>query len=1269
MLKRKQLHQYKHPFDPHPFEAFWCGSWKSVERLRISGGDITVHIDNNGVVTEEDIPMSHLRIKSRKATCHDCTSFLRPGVEICVFFIPQYSKRSDEEKKEPVWIDAKIRSIERKPHDIACTCQFYVSFYINQGPGLMVDKKLGKEICTVNIDQISVLQKLELMPCETQYYRWGSSEDIFSLQQYKLFNGKFSAEITWLLVASVLKQTAFDVRSIHNHVVYEIWDSNHDKDQPNPHNHSYAVNFKVENEILTPIVIQYVPASLEADPDGKEILPMSYYDLMELRRSKRRNVQPERYIGCDDPYEIEVTRLGERKTYTWEYDEMPLALSVQADNEYQKHGDSYRICSSDKRVLSENNLLCTGNFKAGSSKNPRQQSFSRDKGAQENQLAIIPLQTNSLLEENPQFAKSGDHPKEIADYFLNFYGNGSPTFHKKKVPDFDFVDAGSGGSRKDISFRKHQTKRNNFNKRDCFYIRESIYDVRSFKKGSVSAQVCREMIKRCMENIDATLKNEQEQPPVVDQWKEFQTEKSSNKKEPDEKPSTINEEEMSEIDMLWKEMELALASWYLLDASEDSHVQSATEVQKSSKNVEKTCQHDYRLNEQIGTVCRLCGFVDTEIKDVLPPFSATINLSSNKEQKTEEDSENNRTEDGDVAKFSIPTSSSAPSTEGGGNVWALIPELGSKLRAHQKRAFEFLWRNIAGSLIPARMEKKKKKRGGCVISHSPGAGKTLLIIAFLVSYLKLFPGSRPLVLAPKTTLYTWYKEIIKWEVPIPVYQIHGGQTYKYEVLKQRMKLAPGLPRNQDVMHVVDCLEKMQRWLSHPSILLMGYTSFLTLTREDSNYAHRKYMAQLLKQCPGILVLDEGHNPRSTKSRLRKALMKVNTGLRVLLSGTLFQNNFGEYFNTLLLARPRFVNEVLKELDPKYKKRKKDKLTRFSLENRARKLLIDKISRKIDSNVEGERVQVLKTLKKLTSKFIDVHEGSSSDNLPGLQCYTLMMKSTSLQQELLVKLQHNRPVYKGFPLELELLITLGAIHPWLIRTTACSGQYFSPEELEDLEQYKFDMRSGSKVRFVMSLLPRCLLRKEKLLIFCHNIAPINLFIQIFERFYGWRKGREVLVLQGDIELFERGRVMDKFEEPGGPSKVMLASITACAEGISLTAASRVILLDSEWNPSKSKQAIARAFRPGQSKVVYVYQLLATGTLEEEKHGRTTWKEWVSSMIFSEEHVDDPSKWQAPKIEDELLREIVEEDRAALFHRIMKNEKASNMIGAKDILKKM
>lgn len=1302
-MKKVQIHQSNHPFDPYPFEAFWNGSWQPVERLKVNNGAISTHIVENGNVIEEDLPMSHLRVRSRRAIVSDCISFLRQGVDVCVFSKYQNPEDSDDEgSDEPVWVDAKIRSIERKHDGATCNCEFYISFYVDQGPDLyLINKKLSKATTMISIDQISVLQRLEMKPYESEYYRWGSSEDCFSVQKFKLFSGIFCADLSWLVVASVLKQTAFNVRSIKSHLIYEVSEYNPDRGQTDSPNLTYCVNLKVENEVLTPSVVQFDLDTLEEMTDEQEVELLCSYDPTELRRSKRRNVQPERYLGCDNlpDYEIEVTRLGESKTYKKENDEssseeedyeLPLALSVQADDDYQKHRDDENWIKTYKRKSKGNAVSKESDAdsdapkhksgkKSGMSKYLRK--LAAEKEAEEDELAVIASDgsannASSSLDKNfVNFKVPEESSKDIGDMVSQyFYMNGFQSSQKRKT--FDFMDTESGGRKGPKATRRkyHRVSSHTTSlKRDCFYVRESIYDVRSFRKGSVTAQLCRELIRRCMNNIDATLKNEPVQPPVVEQWKEHQSKKNLNEKEPDEKSPVNNEEELSEIDMLWKEMEVALASWYLLDDNEESHLNPIDEVENSSGIGEKKCEHDYRLNEQIGMVCRLCGFVETDIKDILPPFTPTTHTTPTKEQRTEEDvdEEHKRSEDKDLEQFCIPALTSIPSTIGDGenNVWALIPELKDKLRSHQRKAFEFLWRNIAGSLTPSRMEKKKKKRGGCVISHAPGAGKTLLIIAFLVSYLKLFPGSRPLVLAPKTTLYTWYKEIIKWKVPIPVYQIHGGQTYKGEVLKQRMKLAPGLPRNQDVMHVLDCLEKMQQWLSHPSILLMGYTSFLTLTREDSPYAHRKYMAQLLKQCPGILILDEGHNPRSTKSRLRKALMKVNTRLRVLLSGTLFQNNFGEYFNTLLLARPSFVHEVLRELDPKYEKRNKERPTQFSLENRGRKLLIDKISKKIDSNKGGEREQALKTLRKLTTKFIDVYEGGTSDELPGLQCYTLMMKSTSLQQEILLKLQNQRPVYKGFPLELELLITLGAIHPWLIRTTACSRQYFSPEELEDLEKFKFDMKSGSKVRFVMNLVPRCLLRKEKLLIFCHNIAPINLFLQIFERFYGWRKGREVLVLQGDIELFERGRVMDKFEEPGGPSKVMLASITACAEGISLTAASRVILLDSEWNPSKSKQAIARAFRPGQNKVVYVYQLLATGTLEEEKHSRTTWKEWVSDMIFSDEHVEDPSHWQAPKIEDELLREIVEEDRAALFHRIMKNEKASNVIRGKGMLKKM
>lgn len=417
------------------------------------------------------------------------------------------------------------------------------------------------------------------------------------------------------------------------------------------------------------------------------------------------------------------------------------------------------------------------------------------------------------------------------------------------------------------------------------------------------------------------------------------------------------------------------------------------------------------------------------------------------------------------------------------------------------------------------------------------------------------------------------------------------------------------------------------------------------------------MAKVLRESPGMLILDEGHNPRSTKSRLRKVLMKVETDLRILLSGTLFQNNFCEYFNTLSLARPMFIKEVLKALDPKFKRKKKGaQKARHLLESRARKFFIDNIASKINSDEAEEKMQGLNMLRNMTNGFIDVYDGTASDTLPGLQIYTILMNPTDIQHQILVKLHKIMEKCPGYPLEVELLITLASIHPSLVNSSVCVKKFYNLEELMELEKLRFDCKKGSKVMFVLNLVYR-VVKNEKVLIFCHNIAPIKLFLELFENIFRWQQGKEILVLTGELELFERGRVMDKFEELGGPSRVLLASITACAEGISLTAASRVILLDSEWNPSKTKQAIARAFRPGQQKMVYVYQLLATGTVEEDKYRRTAWKEWVSRMIFSEEFVEDPSRWQAEKIEDDVLREIVEEDRVKSFHMIMKNEKAS------------
>ena len=92
----------------------------------------------------------------------------------------------------------------------------------------------------------------------------------------------------------------------------------------------------------------------------------------------------------------------------------------------------------------------------------------------------------------------------------------------------------------------------------------------------------------------------------------------------------------------------------------------------------------------------------------------------------------------------------------------------------------------------------------------------------------------------------------------------------------------------------------------------------------------------------------------------------------------------------------------------------------------------------------------------------------------------------------------------------------------------------------------------------------------------------------------------LRLDGSVLLSERHGIVTKFNND--PSiDVLLLTTQIGGLGLNLTGADTVIFVEHDWNPMKDLQAMDRAHRIGQKKVVNVYRLITRGTLEEKIMG--------------------------------------------------------------------
>jgi TATA-binding protein-associated factor len=120
-------------------------------------------------------------------------------------------------------------------------------------------------------------------------------------------------------------------------------------------------------------------------------------------------------------------------------------------------------------------------------------------------------------------------------------------------------------------------------------------------------------------------------------------------------------------------------------------------------------------------------------------------------------------------------------------------------------------------------------------------------------------------------------------------------------------------------------------------------------------------------------------------------------------------------------------------------------------------------------------------------------------------------------------------------------------------------------------------------------------QHRVLIFCQTRQMLDIIQD--QLFVSHMPSVSFMRLDGGTDPMKRHDIVQTFN--GDPSiDVLLLTTSVGGLGLTLTGADTVIFVDHDWNPSKDMQAMDRAHRLGQKKVVNVYRLITRDTLEEK-----------------------------------------------------------------------
>jgi hypothetical protein len=336
---------------------------------------------------------------------------------------------------------------------------------------------------------------------------------------------------------------------------------------------------------------------------------------------------------------------------------------------------------------------------------------------------------------------------------------------------------------------------------------------------------------------------------------------------------------------------------------------------------------------------------------------------------------------------------------------------------------------------------------------------------------------------------------------------------------------------------------------HLELHIQGAGLFVT------NYAQMRILEdELSKITWHALILDEAQYIKNPTSQTTKAAGKLQATHRLALSGTPIENRLLDLWSVMDFAMPgllggrtTFQKNYNAKDDPQALRRLAARVRPFLL--RRTKL---EVAKDLPERIEEDRLCEM--------------DGPQE---------TLYQAELKRAQQILLNAKTNQELDK---LRFTILGSLTRL-----RQICCHPSLVSKEP-------EFQAAESTKLNALMDLLEPLMEEGHKVLLFSQYVTMLEL-IQVEIKQRAWHH----FLLTGATE--QRGKLVDEFQNYEGAS-IFLISLKAGGSGLTLTAASYVILYDPWWNPATENQAIDRSHRIGQKSTVIAYRLLVKNSIEEK-----------------------------------------------------------------------